>query len=44
MVCTKAMPKSTLEIEIERIQAEKRALLRYKKKQQRLYERIRQEH
>lgn len=38
------MPKSSLELEIERIQAEKRALLRYKKKQQRLYQRIREEH
>ena len=36
------MPKSSIELEIEKIQAEKRALLRYKRKQQRLYERIRE--
>ena len=39
-----SIPKSSLELEIERIQGEKRALLRYKKKQQRLYQKIREEH
>ena len=32
-----------MELEIERIQEEKRALMRHKVKQQRLYEKIRQE-
>jgi hypothetical protein len=32
-----------LEIEIERIQAEKRALLRFRRKQERLYKRIKEE-
>jgi thymidylate kinase len=43
-VYQKAMPKSSIELEIERIQAEKKALIRYKRKQQRLYERIRSEY
>lgn len=38
------MPKSSLELEIERIQAEKMKLMRYKRKQQRLYEKIRRDH
>jgi hypothetical protein len=37
------LPKSSIEIEIERIQAEKKALLKYKRKQEKLYQRIRKE-
>lgn len=33
--------KSSLQIEIEHIQAEKKALLKYKRKQNKLYEKIR---
>jgi hypothetical protein len=37
------VPKTSLELEIERIQAEKRALMKRKRKQDRLFAKIRQQ-